>query len=625
MLQKLNERIQGVIAWVVVILIAVTFTLFGIEYFLQSHHDTSTEVEVNGQMISKQDYDMAYKRTRQIRDPSLLSAALEKQLKQQVLDEMIMKTVSIQAARANGFDVNTAQANAAILAIPQFQEDGRFSSGRYQQALNGAFFTPETFQKEVLQGMLLNQLRYAFMGTSFALPTDIQQFVKLYMQTRDYNYTQIPAQAFINKEQVSAADIESYYKEHQKEFLSPETVTVDYIRLSMAAIKSTIQISDEQIQRYYEENQHNYYLPAQWKVAHILFAVPPEATPEDQQRIKEHAEQTFVELQNNPARFDQAVKDLSDDKISVAQGGLLPWIIAGQSTFDKSLVDLTQPGQIASPFKSKHGYEIFKLIAYKPAVIKPLSQVKDTIRDQLVADLGQAQYAQALEQLSDLSYQSPDSLAPVAEALKLSIQQSTPFSRAGGDTDLTKNKQVIHAAFSQDVLALGNNSEPVQLDNESVIVLRVSNHTLSIQQPLSEVRSLIQDKIAMYKAQQEASYLGKELLSASQSASQQDHLMLQHQLKWTSVASSPRDSDLSPEAINELAFSLAKTGTEMGRTLANGDYVIVHLKSINDGQLDKLDKEQIASITQQIETNYGMMDYDLFVSNAMKKATIVKH
>ena len=49
---------------------------------------------------------------------------------------------------------------------------------------------------------------------------------------------------------------------------------------------------------------------------------------------------------------------------------------------------------------------------------------------------------------------------------------------------LTKNKQVINSAFSHDVLELGNNSEPVQLDNDSVVVLRVNKHIPAKEQSL---------------------------------------------------------------------------------------------------------------------------------------------
>ena len=44
MLQKLNERIQGVVAWLVIILIAITFTLFGVDYYLQSHQTSNAKV-----------------------------------------------------------------------------------------------------------------------------------------------------------------------------------------------------------------------------------------------------------------------------------------------------------------------------------------------------------------------------------------------------------------------------------------------------------------------------------------------------------------------------------------------------------------------------------------------------
>ncbi len=625
MLQKLNERIQGVVAWVIIVLIAITFTLFGIDYYIQSRHETNAQVEVNGQPISKQAFDLNYRRTRQMRDPALMTAALENQLKQQVMDEMIMSRVSMQAARANGFDVDDALANAAILSIPQFQQDGHFSKDRYQQALNGALFTPESFQKEVSQGMLINQQRFAFIGTSFALPSEINQFVKLYMQTRDYDYVTIPALRFMNQEKVSSEEVSAYYQKHQKEFLTPEKVSVDYIRLSMADIKATIKISDQQVQRYYEENQSNYYTPAQWKVAHILFAVPSDISDDEKQRIKQHAEETYSALQKDPTKFDEDAKAISDDKISAVKGGVLPWIVAGQSKLDKTLIGLTSPGQISTPAQTEHGYEIFKLIGYKASKVKPLDDVKAEINDQLLADLGQAEYAQKLEKLSDLSYQTPDSLLPVADALKLTVQQSLPFSRLGGDDKLSKNKQIISAAFSHDVLELGNNSEPVQQDNESVIVLRVNKHLPAVESTLDEVKPVILEKLALSKAKEEARQLGKVLLGANQQLNEQNKLMDESKLHWLVISEAARDSDKSAEAINSMAFNLALVDAEEGRSLDNGDYVIVHLKKINDGKLATHDKEQVASITQQIEANFGMMDYDLYLNNLMSKATIVKH
>ncbi len=90
MLQKLNERIQGLVAWVVIILIAVTFTLFGIDYYLQSRQDSTAQIEVNGQPISKDIFELSYRRTRQLRDPLQLTPSVEKSLKQQVMDNLLL-------------------------------------------------------------------------------------------------------------------------------------------------------------------------------------------------------------------------------------------------------------------------------------------------------------------------------------------------------------------------------------------------------------------------------------------------------------------------------------------------------------------------------------------------------
>ena len=623
MLQKLNERIQGVVAWLVIILIASTFTLFGVDYYLQSHQTSNAKVVVNGQPLTNQAFEVNYRRARSQEDLSKMTAADEKNLQTQVIDQMINNEVTMQSAHHYGFEIGLDQANTAIVKIAQFQEDGHFSSERYQQALNAALFTPESFQNEVRQGMLLNQQRFAFMGSSFALATEIDRYVRLYMQTRDYDYLTIPIAALEKQITVSDDNVNKYYKAHQKEFMSPEQVSVEYVTLSMHDLRAKIKISDDDINHYYTENQSNYLTPAQWKVAHILFAVPETASLDEKEEIRKKADTTYAQLEKNPKDFDKLLQ-LSDDKLSLPEQGILPWITAGQSDYSTLLSPLTQAGQISAPLETKHGFEIFKLVDYKPVTTKTLADVKSTIEDQLAAELVQTQYAQALEQLTDLSYQTPDTLAPVAEALGLKIQQSQPFSRLGSTEAISKNKQLVNAAFSHDVLELGNNSEPIQLDTDSVAVLRVKDHFATKELPLATVQEQIKNLIAKKEAEDKAKTLGKNLLNPVGDKKQLD-LIATNQLKWKTVVKSSRDGDKANTLINELAFNLLRPESRDGVTLENGDYVVVRLKHINDGTLGAMDKEQKDSLIQQVEASYGMMDYDLYVNSLINHAEVERH
>lgn len=617
MLQKLNERLQGAIAWIVISVIVFTFALFGVDYYRQSHQGYNAVAEVNGTPVMKQAFEINYQRARQQNDLSQMTASNERALRKQVLEGMIENEVTLQAAKADGFEVSPLQANAAIVRIPQFQQDGRFSEARYQQALSSAMFTPESFQREVRQGMLLNQQRFTFIGSAFALPREISQFVKLSLQTRDYDYLLIPRSLFVKPGSVSDKKITEYYRSHQKEFRAPEQVSLDFIRLSMQSIKNQVHVSDDEIKRYYNENQANFQKPAQWQVAHVLFAFPSQSTPEAEKQLKEKAEKAALLFQHDPAQFSIWVKTVSDDKLSAAHEGVLPWLTAGQNEFDKELINLTQPGQISPVVKTSRGYEIFKLLAYKPSNLMLFSQASEIIREQLRSELAQTHYTQALEQLGDLSYQTPDSLLAVADALKQPIEHTEAFSREGGTGLLSKSKQIVNTAFSHDVLDLANNSEPVQLDNDSVVVFRVNQHLLAVDLPLAQVRDRIIQQLATKEAELKAEELGGFILSGKKDSIDSNSLV------WREVKQATRDKieKINPE-INELAFNLTTRLHQSGHRLMNGDYVVVRLKNVRNGQLKQIDHEQQESLTQQIAASYGMTDYKLYLKHLIATSKI---
>lgn len=625
MLQKLNERIQGIVAWVVIILISGTFALFGVEYYMQSRGASLAKAEVNGQPISLRDFDLSYRRLQQQSETTEPTAIAETKRKQDLLNEMIKQRVSVNAAFSSGLNVTATQTIAAIQNIPQFQQEGHFSNARYQQGLNNASFTPESFQKEVQQEILLNQLRFAFSGTAFVLPYELKQFVNLSMQTRDFDYLVIPYEQLAMNIKVDDKTINAYYQENHQSFKTPEKIIIEYVSLSMRDIREKTQISEDQLKRYYDENKSSYYTPAEWHVAHIFFAMPANATPEQQKKVEQKAEGVSNTLKTNPNQFEQLVKTQSDDKLSVIESGILPWIVAGQSELDKTLVDLKKVGEISAPVKTTRGYEIFKLLAYKTAALKSFDSVKQAIREQLTLDRVQTEYSHTLEQLSDLAYQTPDSLMPIAEKLHLTIQTSEPFSRDDGKTAVTKNQHVIQAAFSPQIIDRGDNSEPLQVDNDTVIVLRLSKHIPAAEKSLPEVKSIIEALLVKKKAELDARMLGQHLLDGKNGSSKQKILLDENHLKWQSAQKVSRESGVLSAGVTHIAFQLGRIGSLVGDSMSNGDFVVVRLTRINDGQLSQLDKHQQLDLVKKIEISHGELDFDLYKKELMSKAKIVRY
>lgn len=625
MLQKFNERIQGTIAWVIIGVVAVTFMLFGVESYMQSRHASAVEAEVNGKEISKHAFELQYRRLRQAQEARGQTDGAEKALKRQILDDMIANEVNMRAAGRYGFGLDAAQANAAIFQIPQFQQDGQFSPDRYQQALSNALFTAQSFQEEVRRGMLLNQQRFAFMGTAFALPDEVENFVKLYGQTRDYRYVRIPAQAFSEGIAVSPDEVKAYYKQHKEDFLTPEQVKLDVVKLSMTAIRERAKATVADLETYYDANQANYMAPARWYVRHILLASTDDMSKPELEALHTRAEALYQSIKTTPEQFEAQGKALALKTPTEVKTGVLPWIVAGESELDTELVSLTTEGDLAGPIKTDAGYELFQLLAYEPAEVKPFDKVKADVEAHYLADRTQTEYARLLEELTDMSYQMPDSLTAVSNSLNLPIEQTGLFSREGGD-GLVGNPAVLKAAFSHDVLTLGNNSAPIQLDEDTVVVVRINQHIPAKEKSLKLVQSEIRTLLTKEKAQTRATQLGETLLFAHPGKLVDEAPFLTHHLAWQTVTQATRDSSLAPPEVNQLAFTLSDKKRRAGTALPNNTgYVVVELNQIVDGKLSTLDAEQVASISQQISANYGAIDYDLYVNGLLDQAKIVRH
>lgn len=621
MLQKLNERIQGVFAWTIIIIIAATFTLFGLDYYRQGRHAGDAKAQINDEEISSQSFEVSYRRARAQQEDSLLTAAMEKKLRKEVLDGLIQNKIAVQSAEKAGFAVGSQQVDAAIVSIPQFKENGNFSPERFQQALSAALFTPQSFRQELKQGMLLNQQRFAFLGTDFALPNEIKQFLRLFLQKRSYSYLEIPYQTFAEQVQISNEQIKAYYQNHKNDFMTEESVSIKYVLLDMQTIKNKIKIPEDTLKQYFEENQQNFLTPASWQLSHIFIAVPKNASKKQWLEAKNKANHIADQLKADPSQFLALLKQYTDDKLSIGQKGKLPEVSAGQTAVDESLMTLTKTGDISGAVKTKKGYEIFKVDAYQPAKKKSFKEVKDVIKDQLTSDQANQTYSRALEKISELSFENPDSLDPVAQELNLDIKETKPFTRKGGDSQLTRNKKILTTAFTDEIIQAENNSEPVQLDSDKVLVFRVKEHFSPKQKPLEAVQTQIKQLLTLEESAKKATALAKQLQNSKKP--QREQLLKELNVQWIEVADASRDSASASQNINDLAFAMNKVGAIESTTLAdNKSMVIVRLNAIKEGEMKELNSELKQSIAQQIKANYGMTSYQLFQDALLKEADI---
>src|SRR5690606_816777 len=104
-------------------------------------------------------------------------------------------------------------------------------------------------------------------------------------------------------------------------------------------------------------------------------------------------------------------------------------------------------------------------------------------------------------------------LEPVAQALELEVQTTDWFERGQG-TGIAADPNVVEAAFSTEVLVDGENSKPVNLGSDRIVVVRKAAHEPPRQKPLEEVAGEVRAELIDRAARELIAQESQEVLNA---------------------------------------------------------------------------------------------------------------
>jgi peptidyl-prolyl cis-trans isomerase D len=367
---------------------------------------------------------------------------------------------------------------------------------------------------------------------------------------------------------------------------------VQYLELDMSTLDPGIAVDEQAVQALYDEQSLKYVTPEERHARHILVRLLPDADEAATAAALEKAQAVVARLDAGES-FEDVAKELSDDPGSAANGGDLGFFGRGMMApeFEDSTFEL-QKGERSQPVKSPFGFHIIELVEIKPEAATPLADVRDELVNQLLADERANRFYEDSETLSSLTFEQPDSLQGAADTLDLDIQESDWISRKGG-TGIAANSNIIETVFSEDVLLNGNNSASVEIAPDHVIVLRILEHQESAQQPLEEVRSDVEQLTLDEQARRRAEARGNEILAnlnsgdttLEASAESSKVTLLGTELIQRNATEPAREIISAAFTINapdegETAYT--------GLPAQNGDYVIIALEQVRDGNFQDL-------------------------------------
>lgn len=616
MMDNLRAAANHVVLKIILGLIILSFLLTGVVSYQGSAGDYAAKV--NGQVIERAQLEQAFQSERsrmqqELGDRFSAMAGNEgymQQMRQQVLSQLIDKSLLDQYAKTLGLSASDDQVKDAIRQESYFQTDGKFDNAKYLDLITRSGFSPDQYAQYTRQRLINQQMIQGFGGSDIVPPSEAESMVALVLQEREVRLATIDLNAMMAKQTVTDEELKAFFEQNKNSFIAPEKVKVSFIPLDAAALQDTVTVTEADISAYYDGHQSSFGQPERKKFSVI------------QLKTEADAKAVLEELKNG-GDFAALAKEKSTDIISRRTGGEMDWMEPDTTADELKQANLTEKGQLSGVVKSSVGYLIVRLDDIKPALVKPLSEVHDAIAKQIKQEKAVDAYYALQQKVSEAATSDNESLASAEEAAGIKAANTEWFTRDSVPAALNF-KPVVQAIFDGSLIgengAPGSNSDVITVDGDRAFVIRVVAHQPEGIEPFDKVKDRVTAMVKHNKALQEAKLQGEKLLVELKQG-KGDEAMKAAGLSFGSVQKMARAPEYSQ--LVEAVFALPHP--EAGKVVygmsqdAQGNVVLIALDSVKPGTLPA---DEMKTFVSNMEKGSASVTFDALLTNLRKEAKI---
>ena len=619
MLQDIRDNSQGLISKIIIGVIIAVFALFGVSYLGVGFTTVPEVAEVNGQEISEAQLQA---NTQQFLNSigAGIDSIDQDLLEQIALNQLIEEIILRQSAEEASMVISSNEIDRQILETESFQIAGVFDPDMAVRTLAGQGYSVASYREFLRQQLVLSQIANAYSSSNFVTEAELNRLAEPNGQTRDFRYISVILGARTLGKAISDDQMAAYYESNKEDFIDEESLVVRYVILDKDEIAEEIEVDEIELKAQYESEREEYEGSSEKRAAHILFEAGVDLTEAAALTLARETQQRILEGED----FEALALELSSDIVSAEEGGDIGYTdgSAFPSEIEEAL-EILALNEVSDPIITEFGVHLVKLTEDTENFFQPYEEVVDRIeRDKKRAEI-ELIYAERLQDLSNLAFETGD-LLTISEELNLPVLQSEPIGRSGGST-IFSNQELIAAAFSDEVLMDGNNSDVVELGTGQAVVLRIQEFNEAAVPTLEEVEPEIAVIIRTQMEREEVQKVGKNLLDAAEKGEGLDELLLANELEWIVEDGIERNSFTVNREIVTKAFAMPRP-TALPEfttiTLDNGTFVLLELNQVNSGAVDSLEQDELDALTETVASGLGSSDFEAFLNNLRSNADI---
>ena len=371
-----------------------------------------------------------------------------------VIENLISERVLFSEALALGLvptEEDVANFLREQLGEVLFPDDQYIGARAYEGFIRQQFRrTVAEFEREILYNLAIEmRLRRMVTDNVSVSESEIRQRFHHENDAAKLEWVAVESSALRSRVESTPENLQQYFESNKLRYRHSERRAPKIMTVDPDAAASEYQISDAEIDLYYSQNQYRFEQPERVRMRHILL-MTVDKSEEEAEAARAKAEEILGQLRGG-ADFAALAKEHSEDPGNADNGGDLGWVSRGDMVpeFEEAAFALQVGELAAAPVKTEFGYHLIRADDRESGSIKPLSEVREVIRSDLVAERSQNDRYALMERALEAAQQAGTALEGAASRMGLPYQEFPAFSRSELPEDLPKAAALVRAIFEE--------------------------------------------------------------------------------------------------------------------------------------------------------------------------------